>query len=792
MIPIAPVPWFIAISVLLYGLGIAFATLHPRWIVDHPRSVLSVLGLITIGATAALIQPAPLALSIGVDSSTEPLLPRNDPGRPIYDQAVLDFGTDDVYVIAIESDGVFTTEVLGALRRASEEILGLPGVRGVESLSDVHTFRIHDDLLEVGPFIDDIPTDPDELATLKREALSDPVYTKTLVSANARTAAINVTFMPMSDGEFVDRDLDGQIRSIVEHEISDEMRFYVTGRPHIRSEAHHLLVRDMLRLIPIAIAVATVLLFVMSGSIRGTLVPLISNVSSTYWAFGAMAQTGTNLTLITLVLGPMLICVGAVYGVHVMARYELIAVRASDPRSAALETLEYARTPVLIAGLTTCVGFAALLVANIPATTELGAFAMFGIASVTLLSVSGVPAALALLPLRGRDGELRVGSRNRVSSAIGRGFEALLRRGARLVVGRSGDVIAVWSVAALASLALIPQIVIDTDFIKYFLEDSRVRQHFSRVNELLVGAVPIYVPVHGNAPGFFREPESLRRLEDLQHRLENTEGVSRVLSAVDLIRVANRALSDDDPAEERIPDSRGLVAEAIFTIPKNTLRPFANSNHSRANLIVRTSSLGSHAVRGLEERIRAAIDSAALPASMQADVTGNTILINRSSDGIAGNQTLQVSLAAATILVLIVVVFRSAKLGLLGMVPNIVPVLLFFGALGLGVATLSVPTSLIGCIALGIAVDDTVHFLVGYRHARDKGMDSDDAARHTMVEVGRPMLITSVMLILGFGVITLSGFATLREFGYLTGVTMAICIGTDLCLLPALVARLKI
>jgi len=137
-------------------------------------------------------------------------------------------------------------------------------------------------------------------------------------------------------------------------------------------------------------------------------------------------------------------------------------------------------------------------------------------------------------------------------------------------------------------------------------------------------------------------------------------------------------------------------------------------------------------------------------------------------------------------------VFRSLRLGLIAMVPNIVPVLLFFGTLGAGVATLSVAPSLIACIAIGIAVDSTVHFLVSYRRVREsRGLSPEEAVIDVLRVIGRPIATTSIMLVIGFMVITVSGFATLREFGYLTGTTMAICMFTDLGLLPALVTRLR-
>jgi predicted RND superfamily exporter protein len=338
---------------------------------------------------------------------------------------------------------------------------------------------------------------------------------------------------------------------------------------------------------------------------------------------------------------------------------------------------------------------------------------------------------------------------------------------------------------------MIPRIVVDTDVLTFFLEDSPVRTDFASVNERLTGAIPIYVSFIGDDEGTFREPESLRVLEAAAQRIERLSGVSEVLSSVDLVKLTNQAIEGGGIEHQRIPDTRAAVAETIFMLPKSRLRRFVNSNHSRANLVVRTGQSGSAAILDLESRIQEALAELDIPEDLRTEVTGNAILINRSADGIAGNQAAQVGLAAFAILLLVSWLFGSLRVGSLSMIPNILPVVVFFGILGAGVASLSVPTSLIGSIALGIAIDDTVHFLVSYQRLRATGAAASEAASHCILQVGRPIVMTTVMLVVGFLVMLLSGFATLREFGYLTAMTMAICLLSDMVLLPALLVRLR-
>ena len=197
--------------------AIVFASMRPVLIIRHPRSVLVAVGLVSLGSIAVIVQPYPLKLRIDLDPSSESLIPAEDPGKDIYRDAVLNFGSDDVYVIAMETDEIFSSHSLEVLRRVTDSIRRLPGVRDAESLVNVFSFGYdpEEDFIDIRPFIDDIPEDPETLAALRRQALEDPIFRKTLVSRDGRTTAVNVSFRAMSDGEFVALDLDGEIEKIL-------------------------------------------------------------------------------------------------------------------------------------------------------------------------------------------------------------------------------------------------------------------------------------------------------------------------------------------------------------------------------------------------------------------------------------------------------------------------------------------------------------------------------------------------------------------------------------------------
>jgi len=777
---------FCAAAALLLGAAWWLAHRRPSWIVGHPRAVLGAAAVPTLLALAALIQPAPLGLRIHIDPSTERLLPTGDPAREDYQRAVRDFGDDEVYVIAMTCEsGVFRTEHLAALRRIGHAIARLPGVTGVASLVDVTDFRYvpEEDWIEVRPLVEEIPVDPAALATLRRRALANPLYRRTLVSEDGRTAALDVSFRKMDDAAFIASGVDGAIEAILAEASEPGRQFYVAGRPHVKARVYALMLRDLVALIPAGLLALAVVLYALSGSARTVAIPLATVVVATLWTFGAMAFLGRPLTVLTVLLAPVLIAVGSVYGIHVLSRFDEDRAEGGSPRDASLRCLGHVRVPVTIAGVTTVLGFAALGISDVPAVRELGALSVLGVTSVTVLALSAVPAWL-VRPAR-REPSQRA---ERYKDWLDRRLTHLGRHVAR----RHRRWLAIWSGAALLAGVLMPGIRVDTDFLSFFSASAPVRRDFEAVNRRLSGAVPIYVTLEGEGKGAFREPDTLAGLEVLEARLAALPGVSHVTSFVDTLRRLNRAFSGDDPAAGRIPETRSGVMELLFLVPKGHLARFVNLDHSRANLVVRTGEVGSSAMRALVEAIEGALVQTPIPHVSGHAITGNTVLITRSADAVAEAQPRTVAVAALAIFAVVSWTFRSLGLGLLVMIPNLVPVGIFFGLLGAGLAPLSLPTSLIGAISLGIAIDGTVHYVVRYREERALGGTVEAAVVEATRAVGRPIVIATTMLCVGFAVVALSSFATLRQFGGLASATMAVCMLSDLVLLPALLVRFRL
>jgi predicted RND superfamily exporter protein len=389
------------------------------------------------------------------------------------------------------------------------------------------------------------------------------------------------------------------------------------------------------------------------------------------------------------------------------------------------------------------------------------------------------------MPLRAQRRPGALGAR------LSAGLDAALRGVTALSRRHAGPTILAWFALTAAGVLLVPRIAIDTDYLSFFDADAPVRRDFDRVNELLAGAVPLFVVLDGGRPGALLEPESLRALEQLERRIESLPGVSHTLSFLDTLRVLNRALARGEPLEERLPDTRAAAAELFMLLPKTDLARFATVDQQSANLVVRTGAVGSAALRELGGRIESVL-AESTPPGFSAELTGNALLLTRAADGVAWSQPRSLLAETLAIFALLAFSLRSPRLGALAMVPNLVPVAIFFGLLGAGFATLSLPTSLIAAVALGLAIDSTAHFVFRYQAERRAGAAPDATVARCVQQVGRSIAIAELMLTAGFLAVAASHFATLREFGILSSVTVAVCLLCNLMLLPALLVKLRI
>jgi predicted RND superfamily exporter protein len=422
-------------------------------------------------------------------------------------------------------------------------------------------------------------------------------------------------------------------------------------------------------------------------------------------------------------------------------------------------------------------GFLSLSTSGLPAIREFGLFCSVGVAGCMAAALWPLPCVLAL----------------RAPSLAARSHPSRLpawaARCARFDLRHRG-----WLFAAAGALALVAglglfRIEVSTSLIHNLSEEHPLRAGFARIDEHLNGANTLNVVVDAGQDDAFKSPASLREVRALQGWLETQPEVGHTTSIADYVRLIHRAFHGDDPAELRIPDSERSVEQLFFFFWDEQLARFVDDGFSAASIEVRVHAMPSAGYAALVDRIEARL--AELPEGYRGRVTGNTVLVVHAIDDIARGQAVSLAMGLLSIGALLVAYFRSIRIGLLALVPNVLPVLAYFGALGLSGVTLNPTTALVACMVLGVAVDDTLHYLARFRGFVRAGDEPEQAVVEALRSVARPIALTTVVLCGGLLALTTSQLTHQVEFGVLAAGTLLLAALLDVTLTPALATLLE-
>jgi uncharacterized protein len=740
-----------------------------RW----PRLTLAVMAV----ATACF---GYFARAIRVDSSVENLLPMNDPAKRYYDDVKRVFGDEEIVVIGVFADDVFAPQTMAKIDRLSQRLSALDGVRQVISPTNIQGAEVSDAGLDVGPLMHELPRTPEESAALRAKVLANQIYVKNVVSPDGRAAGISVAFEDLTDQEFAARGLEEQIRAMVA-ELEGPEHWAVTGIPTIKVNGARLMESDVLKFTPLSMLLVMLVLALAFRTVRGVLVPLATVVIGVVWTTGLMVLMGTAITMGTLVLNPLLMVVGVASGIHLVSQYyqELHPGRSSI--DIVQHALAHVASPIFVAAVTTMIGFGTLVFTPIRAIREFGAYSVFGIAAIVLAAFTVVPALLVLLPLPTRRFARHVEGTGWLSDMLRRigGFSIRHRR----TVLVSSLLVLAWSIWGIS------RIRVETDYLRFFDEDSRIRIENSLIGSRLAGTQPIYVTIDGDGPQSVTRLEVLAAMRDLQEFIDRQPGVDKTISFLDSLRIVRHALQPD--ATTDFPEAQSEVQQIVMLVNPDDIAGVINRDASRANIVVRTSLSGSHEVSEFVQRVQEFANSR-FPLGVQVRATGTVVLLSQTADALAWGQITGLWQELTVLLVLLSFMFLSLRVGIMALIPNVFPTFVLFGIMGWWGITLNISTSMIAAIAIGIAIDDTIHLLSTFNSELRRTGNQADAVLNAMASVGQAAFFIALALSAGFFIVCLSHFQPVRHFGLLSGTTMAVAVLVEFFLTPALCTTTKV
>lgn len=711
---------------------------------------------VVLAATAGIIA----AMTLRVDTGTTSFLDRSGPEWAIYQGALRRFGGDEYIAVSLEGRVPYDWDLLGKLREISSELAAIKGVRRVDSLASLALIRAGADgeILTDGAVEDGIPAEDEARRELRDAIEEDLVANRFVISADGRHIGLAIV---------LDRNLDADRAAIVE-QVRGVLRGYpasISGVPVFRTEVNLRTQLETLLFVPLTLLLIAILAYLWLRNIRGVVALLASGGAGSLITVALMGLAGVPLSLSTMILPSILLALGCAYTMHL-----LVAAQGVSKGEELLEAAQSVSRGVAWSGATTAIGFAAMATTEVEAIRELAAYGAVGVLMVTGASLSLAPAILG------------VGHANIPETSLIRRTRELSVPLARMVVLGRGWIVGAWCVATVAVGVGALNVRVETNIIEWFEGNDPIRADYDEVRRNFSGITPVSVILESRNGTPVTDPSVLEVMEKLRADLEGLDSVGRVLAVTQPLEMTRRAFG-----AHGLPQSVQEAEQYLLMLEgEPQLGDVIAPDRTAAQLLLRLDSNLSDDIVGVAGWVDEWWDRNGLP-DYSVETTGLMYEFARAQEAIARSQLRGLGLAIVAIGGVLVVSLGSIPRALIAMVPNALPIAIGFGVMGLLGVPLDAATVCLGNLALGIAVDDTVHVMLSAER-----VSSRDAVG--MVEGAlRPILpalsLTTICIAGGFLVLGLSDFVLVRNLGLVTAGVVSLCWAADVTLLPALLAK---
>ena len=764
--------------------------------------------LLATAATAAGLR------NLVIDTSTESFLRAGDPVLERYEEFRDQFGRDDVIIISVEPDELFTLEALIGLKELHDALAsGVPNLANITSMVNARSTRGEGDRLIVEDLLQSWPNSEQDLAALRSRVLANPLYRNLLISPDGTVTTIVLelaTFAAIEEQSIDDalalfdesppdagpreRLSEEETQNVIEAvgEIVAEHRrdgfvLHTAGTPAVTEALKSALQGDMGRSVLLAVAVIALLLFAMFRSVAAVILPLGVVVLALLSTLGLMGHLGTPVTLPIVILPSFLLAVGVGAAVHLLAIHFRNIRAGHDRQHAIIAAVGHAGLPVLLTSLTTAAGLGSFAVADVAPVADLGRYSAIGVLIALVYTLILLPAGLALIPSWAMQA---VAPADRVSATMDRMLATCARFGVRNAV----PIACAFLVAAKIAFGLAVQLRFSHDILSWLPDRWPVHQATRAIDRDLGGSVSLEVVLDTGAENGLHDRDTLLRLDALKQDIETASAgptkVGAILSVADLLKEIHQALNENRTEFHRIPENPALIPQEFLLFENSgsdDLEDLVDFQFSRARFSMRVPWQDTLTyppfIRDVETRFADTFGN-----SSDVTVTGIMSLLSRTLENTIHSAARSYLIAGVVITLMMIALIGRIGTGLISMLPNFTPVLFTLALMQIAGIPLNLFTMLVGSIAIGLAVDDTVHFMHHFHRYLDRTGSVETAVRETLQSSGRAMLLTSTVLTAGFFIFCLADMRNLVDFGFLTGITIVTALAADFVLAPALMA----
>ncbi len=791
-----------------------------RWINVHPKRVILVMLLFFAILASNLV-------SIEVDTSTEAFFSENDQTRITYNKFREQFGRDEIVLALIHPKNVFDIEFLKKLKSFHEDLEAeVPHLDEVQSLINVTAMRGEGGDLIIEELMADWPDEDAEVMDLKDRVLRNKFYRNFLVSEDGQYTTVVVRSNAFSDLG-IDLDQEGileegfldeeetsfsdneksqlltdeqnsefveAIKSVADRHRNTDFPIELGGSPVMVHDLNKAMFKDMPVFVLASLGVIAILLLLLFRRLSGLLLPILTVILSMLTALGLLGLTGTKLTIVMQILPSILITVGIGYSVHLLVIYYRHLREHGDEGDAIAFAMGHSGLAILITSLTTAGGLLSFVPVKVAPVSDLGLYGAAGIMLCVFFTLVLLPALLSVLPkLKSAVVEEKLHFQERSQTRISFVDRALKSCG-NFAVNHPWKVIVVSTLIALISLFGATQLRFSHNPVAWLPDNHSLRNATDAINDHMKGSASIELVVERDEEDAVKDPEFMKRLDEFNRFSEGTSHnkivVGKSSSVVDVVKEINQVLNEDREEYYRVSMDRRMIAQELLLFENggtDDLENLVNTPYSKARVTLKTTWVDANQYSGLLSKIERKIEDM-FGKEKSYVVTGLIPIMVKTITFLMEGMLISYLIAAVVITLMMIILLADFRLGLWSMIPNFFPVLVGLGVMGMLDLPLDAMSILVGSIAIGVAVDDTVHFMHNFRRYQYIHQDIHLAVEKTLTSTGRAMLLTTIVLSAGFFIFTLSSMNNLISFGLITGLAIIIALLGDILLAPAMMA----
>ncbi len=781
------------------------------WIYDNKfKSLLFMLLII-----ASIVSQLP---KMTIDTSSEGFLHEDDPILKVYNDFREQFGRDERIMLAIKTPDVFTQAFLRKLKKLHQELENdTPYLDEVNSLINARNTRGEGDRLIVEDLFETWPETAEELNTKKELTLNSQLYKNLFISEDAKYTTIvisSVVYSPLGNEANIEAGFDEiddmfsetsntteqkklefltdaensemveAVAVIADKYRADDFIIYTAGTPVVINAIKKTMQKDMQTSTKFSILSIAFVLFLLFRRISGVFLPILVVILTLLSTFSFMAATGTALKLPTQILPSFLLAVGVAASVHLLSifynKYNVIG----NKRDAIAYALSHSGLAIAMTSLTTAASLLSFSLSEVAPIADLGKFAAAGVLVSLLYTLILLPSLIAIIPIKKKQDN---SSQSRTLF-----MDKILLKFAHISTTYSKQILGFSAVIFLVAFFGLFKISFFHDPLKWIPEtwETRIATELLDVEMKGTGVLEVVIDT-GKENGLY-EPKIIAALDQLHTTInELTIGeiyVGKTMSVVDVLKESNRALHENKEEFYVPPSSRDLIAQELLLFENSgsdDLEDLVDSQFSMARFTIKTpwmdAARNSEFVKKIEEEF-----AATLGDNASVGVTGMGSLFSRTMNASINSTKISYLIATGVIAIMMILLLGNVKLGLVSMIPNLLPIIISLGVMGYLNMPLDMFTMLIGSIAIGLVVDDTIHFLHNFKRYHAQSHDVKDAVEKTLLSTGRAIFVTTVVLCIGFFVYMTAEMANVIRFGFITGMTIILALLSDLLLAPAL------